>query len=287
MLYWQVGDVRITRVLELDISLPPTEPMLQEATPEELKKYPWLHPNFVTAEGGMLFSVHALLVDAPGMRMVVDTCIGEGKPRKIFGDKAFESPFLKRLADAGWDRNEVDAVLCTHLHFDHVGWNTMLENGRWVPTFPKARYLFGESEFNHWTSHTDEAEQSAVMADSVQPIIDAGLVEFVQTDQRISKEVRLIPTPGHTPGHVSVVIESRGHTAVITGDMLHHPCQIARPAWSPPFDFDVKMSAATRTKLVTEWADAPVLVVGTHFPAPTAGYVVRDGDHFRLHSPPE
>ena len=281
MLSWQVGNVFIKRVVELDITLDPAQPMVPDATPSELSNYPWLYPDFVTAEGAMRFSVHALLVEAPGLRLIVDTCVGEDKPRHLLGGKTLDSPFLARFAEAGWSRETVDVVLCTHLHADHVGWNTFLENGRWVPTFPNARYLFGKDEFTHWLKSGDE-EQVETMADSVQPIVEAGLVEFVDTDQTISREIRLIPTPGHTPGHVSVIIESEGQTAVITGDMTHHPCQFARPDWSPLFDFDRDVSAATRTRLFREWADQPILVIGTHFPAPTAGHLVHDGRGYRF-----
>ncbi|MGA2952841.1 MAG: MBL fold metallo-hydrolase, partial [Caulobacteraceae bacterium] len=169
----------------------------------------------------------------------------------------------------------------THLHVDHVGWNTMLENGRWVPTFPKARYLLGREEYAHWSS-VDEDETQQILADSVRPIFDAGLADLVEMDHVISPEVRLIPSVGHTPGHVCVVIESQGERAVITGDSTHHPCQIAHPDWSPVFDSDQVQSAKTRARLFAEWADEETLVIGTHFSAPTAGRIRRDGTAFRF-----
>ena len=185
------------------------------------------------------------------------------------------------MADAGWSRESVDTVVCTHMHVDHVGWNTMLQDGKWVPTFPNARYLFGRTEFEHWSAEGD-AEQQAILGDSVQPILDAGLAEFVDMDHVLSPQVRLTPTTGHTPGHVSVVIESEGQHAVITGDMTHHPCQMGHPHWSPSFDSDPKAAAATRAKMFAEWADADILVIGTHYAAPTAGRVKRDGAGFRF-----
>jgi glyoxylase-like metal-dependent hydrolase (beta-lactamase superfamily II) len=181
----------------------------------------------------------------------------------------------------GWTRERVDAVVCTHLHVDHVGWNTMRVDGQWVPTFPHARYLIGRREYEHWRGE-DEGETQAILGDSVQPIFDAGLADLVELDHRISPEIRLIPSTGHTPGHVCVRIESEGEAAVITGDMSHHPCQMAHPDWSPAFDGDPAAAAVTRGRLFAEWADQPVLVIGTHYATPTAGRVRRDGDAFRF-----
>jgi glyoxylase-like metal-dependent hydrolase (beta-lactamase superfamily II) len=283
MLSWQVGAVKITRIVELELPVPsgPGNPLFEEATPQSLRAISWLYPNFVNDQDQMLLSIHALLVEAPGMRLVVDTCIGNDRPRSITGGQPLASAFLQSMAEAGWSRESVDAVVCTHLHVDHVGWNTMLQDGAWVPTFPKARYLIGKNEFAHWSAEGDE-EQQVILSDSVQPVLDAGLAEFVEMDCRISPELRLTPSTGHTPGHVSVLIESEGETPVITGDMTHHPCQLAHPEWSPPFDSDPKAAATTRARMFAEWADKPILVIGTHYAAPTAGHVRRDGDSFRF-----
>jgi glyoxylase-like metal-dependent hydrolase (beta-lactamase superfamily II) len=189
--------------------------------------------------------------------------------------------FLEHMAEAGWARESVDAVLCTHLHVDHVGWNTMLQDGKWAPTFPNARYLIGRRELEHWTAEGDE-EQQTILSDSVKPVFDAGLAELIEPDYRISPEIRLVPTPGHTPGHVSVVIESEGQRAVITGDMTHHPCQLVHPDWGPHVDSDPAQAAATRRRMFAEWADQPTLVIATHYPDPTAGHVRRDGNAFRF-----
>jgi len=255
--------------------------MLAEATPEALRRSPWLYPHFVNDQDELLLSIHALLVEAPGLRLVVDTCIGNDKARRFLGGGALSTPFLQHLADAGWSREGVDAVVCTHLHVDHVGWNTMLQDGAWVPTFPRARYLFGRAEYAHWSAEGGE-EQQAILADSVRPILDAGLADLVELDHRLSPEVRLIPTTGHTPGHVSVMIESEGHRAVITGDMSHHPCQMAHPEWSPRFDHDPDAAATTRARMFAEWADQPILVIGTHYAGPTAGWIRRDGAAYRF-----
>jgi glyoxylase-like metal-dependent hydrolase (beta-lactamase superfamily II) len=282
-LSWQIGDVKITRVVEMELPVPYSEKhsFLRQATPDALRQMPWLQPHFVTAGGALVLSIHALLVDAPGMRLVVDTCIGNDKPRALLRGQALQTTFLDHIAAAGFSREKVDAVVCTHLHVDHVGWNTMLVDGKWVPTFPNARYLIGRTEFEHWNRET-EGEQPEIMADSVHPIFAAGLAQTVEMDHRISPEIRLLPTPGHTPGHVSVMIESRGECAAITGDMMHHPCQVTRPDWISEFDSDRDAGAARRDAMVRAWADKPILVIGTHFAAPTAGHIVRHGGGYRF-----
>lgn len=283
MLTWQVGEVRITRIVEMELPIAYDErrPFLAQARPEALAATPWLYPHYVTEEGHLRLSIHALLVDAPGLKLVVDTCIGNDRPRRFIGGRPLATPFLEHLAAAGWSREGVDAVVCTHLHVDHVGWNTMLKGDRWVPTFPAARYLIGRREYDYWSA-VDDAEQLAIMADSIAPVFDAGLVDLVEMDHRLSAEIRLTPTPGHTPGHVSVTIESRGEKAVITGDTLHHPCQMAHPDWSPAFDTDPVASQVTRRALLEDATDQGVLFIGTHFAAPTAGRVKRDGRAYRL-----
>jgi glyoxylase-like metal-dependent hydrolase (beta-lactamase superfamily II) len=280
MLSWQVGRVKITRIVEMDLPVQ-AESFLPQATAAELRKSSWLYPHFVGEDNTLKLSIHALLVEAPGLRLVVDTCIGNDRPRSITGGQPLATPFLQHLAEAGWSREGVDAVVCTHLHVDHVGWNTMLEGGKWVPTFPRARYLIGRREYDFWSAEGG-AEQQTILGDSVKPIFEAGLAELVELDHVISPEIRLVPSTGHTPGHVSVMIASEGAQAVITGDMTHHPCQLAHPDWSPPFDSDRKASAATRARLFAEWADQATLVIGTHYAAPTAGRLVRDGAAYRM-----
>jgi glyoxylase-like metal-dependent hydrolase (beta-lactamase superfamily II) len=283
MLRWKIGDVRVTRIVELEFPwrYSPQYPFIKEARPEALRDIPWLYPHYVTADDALVLSVHALLVDAPGLRLIVDTCVGNDRPREFTLGRALQTPFLDHLKEAGWPRENVNAVVCTHLHVDHVGWNTMLDGDKFVPTFPNARYLIGRKEFEHWNSETEE-ERLRIMADSIAPIFDAGLAQMVEMDHRISPEIRLMPTTGHTPGHVSVVIESKGRTAIITGDVFHHPCQMARPDWAPAFDVDQAAATRTRHNFLKEFADRPVLVIGTHFAAPTAGHIVRDGAAYRF-----
>ncbi len=273
-LRWQIGDVRITRVAEL-AGLPfHSTFMFPESTPELVQRHTWLTPHFAQQDGRLLGSIHSFVIESGKRRIIVDTCIGNDKARAIKTWSMLQGPFLTDLALAGFPADSIDTVLCTHLHVDHVGWNTRLVEGKWVPTFPKACYLFGRREWEHWTSAAAEHRDGDVMGDSVRPIIDAGLAELVDMDQVLTPEVRLEPTPGHTPGHVSVRISSRGEEAVITGDLMHHPLQCAEPDLSNNFDFDAAVARHTRRDFLARYSNRPVLVLGTHFAPPTGGWVV-------------
>jgi len=278
MLKWRVGNVRITQIVELTTaSLGPY--LLPQATPERLLPVPWLKP-FLDETGKIILSMHSLVVESEGQTLVVDTCIGNDKPRSYPRWNLMQSDFLQRFEAAGFATDTVDIVMCTHLHVDHVGWNTRLVDGVWQPTFANARYLFAEDEWAYWRN--EPQEYGPVIEDSVQPIIDAGMADLVADDHRITDEVWLESTPGHTPGHVSVHIASQGEEAVITGDMIHHPCQIAHADWSSTADWDAVMSCGTRESFIKRYADQPVLIIGTHFAGPAAGRIVRDGDAYRL-----
>jgi glyoxylase-like metal-dependent hydrolase (beta-lactamase superfamily II) len=246
---------------------------MPKATPEAIKKIDWLFPHYVTEEGFIKLAFQVFLVEAPGLRLVVDTCIGNDKPRHMLGGNSLQTSFLEHLATAGWSRESVDLVVCTHLHVDHVGWNTMKDGDAWVPTFPNARYLFGATEYEYW-SKSDDEDQVAIMLDSIKPVFEAGLVDLVETNHVISDEIKLIPTVGHTPGHVSVILESGSQNAMITGDFMHHPCQIAHPDWTVTFDEDPEAAASCRKRILEELADSATLVIGTHFSKPTAGRII-------------
>ena len=285
-LRWQIGDVRVTRVVE-HVSNGIGKRVLPQATPDELRQIPWLYPDYVDQDDRLLLSVHALVVETPDLRLIVDTCVGNDKQRRYRAWNQLQLPFLEHLGLAGYPPESIDRVLCTHLHVDHVGWNTRLvgegDSRHWAPTFPNARYLFGRDEWQHWQNATeDPLAQDPVLDDSVRPILDAGLADLVATDHQVCPEVQLRPSPGHTPGHVSVWISSRGEQAVITGDSIHHPCQCVHPDWSAAPDFDPEQSRATRRALLEQCASEPILLIGTHFAGATAGRVVRDGDAYRL-----
>lgn len=278
---WQIGDVTVTKIVEMETT-GDAQWILPDATADAIKDIEWLRPEFMNEEGQLRFSVHALVVETPDRCIVVDTCVGNEKERLPYEDwHQLQTGFLDDFAEAGFDRNTVDNVLCTHLHLDHVGWNTMLVDGQWIPTFPSARYLMAADEFEYWRAQDLPLEQ-AVFADSVAPVFDAGLVDLVQTNHQICKEVDLVPTLGHTPGHVSVRIRSGGQQALITGDFIHHPCQMARLHWGSTADVDSAEAHATRRRVFAEYAGTPTLIIGTHFAGATAGHIVADGDAYRL-----
>lgn len=277
---WQIGRVTVSRVVEMVMPIPPTM-LLPEATPENLQPLSsWLKPHFLHDDHRVPLSIHTFLIRSEEATILVDTCIGNDKPRDFPDWNRRQSDFLDQLAARGAPANAVDLVMCTHLHVDHVGWNTRLVNERWVPTFPNARYLFGRQEWDYWKDEVDPFGREA-RDDSIVPILEAGLADLVETDHRLTGEVSLVPTPGHTPGHVSVLIESMGERAIITGDLFHHPCQFARPRWVDTADVDTALAASTRESFMERFSDG-TLVLGTHFASPTGGRVVRDGDRFRF-----
>ena len=268
---WRIGKVKVTRVVEMEVT-GGTRFILPDATREAVRRYRWLYPHFMDDAGNLVMSIHALVVDSGERRIVVDTCVGNDKQRAIPAWSNLQTSFLADLETAGYPPASIDTVLCTHLHVDHVGWNTMLLDGEWVPTFPEARYLVAETEWRYWR---DVESSRDVLDDSVRPVIDAGLVDFVAESHRLCDEVWLEPTPGHTPGHVSVHIASDGENALITGDCIHHPCQMTRTDWCSSADYDQVQGRQTRESLLERVADSDVLLIGTHFATPTAGHVRR------------
>ena len=276
---WKVGRVKITKVVEME-TVGSTRFILPLASNEEIRKLPWLIPHFATEEGRLKMSIHALVVETPARRIVVDTGLGnhkQGRSIPTWNDR--NGPFLETMTAAGFPPDSIDTVLCTHLHVDHVGWNTKLEGGQWVPTFAKARYVFGKIETEHWRHHSDEPDKAAIFNNSVKPILDAGKADLVASDAKISDEITLIPTPGHSPGHMSLHIRSDGETGLLMGDVAHHPCQMAHLDWSSTADFDPRQAAATRRELLSRFADTSTLVIGGHF---GAGHIKRDGDAFKF-----
>ncbi len=281
-----LGRLRIDAVVE---RAGPTRPtwLLPDAAPDAVERHrAWLAPRFLDDKGRFLQSIHTFVVRAPDVTVLVDTCVGNDKDRG--GRQPFHmmsTAFLDDLRAAGIAPESVDVVICTHLHVDHVGWNTRLDNGRWVPTFPRARHLFGRREWEHWSSERDD-DTMRIMADSVKPVLDAGLATLVDSDHRVSDELWLEPTPGHTPGHVSVRLRSGGDDAVITGDLMHHPIQMAEPNWCSHFDVDPDAARKTRRAFCERYAGGGVTVLGTHFHDPTAGRIVRHGETWRFEALP-
>jgi glyoxylase-like metal-dependent hydrolase (beta-lactamase superfamily II) len=287
---WQIGQMKITQVVEAGPS--PTSPkfLFKDPPADLVQQHPWLFPHFAQADGKLLMSVHAFVIESAGRTIVVDTCVGNDKPRQNPGWNRLQTNFLADLAAAGFAPERIDTVLCTHLHVDHVGWNTRWDGGKWVPTFPNARYLFARTEWQHWAdeaaarraANPDAGPEDDVFGDSVQPIVDAGLADLVAMDHRLTDAVWLEPTPGHTPGHVSVRIRSGGQDAVITGDLMHHPIQCSEPDRLVKFDSDATMARETRRRFLACCAADRSLVLGTHFAHPTAGRVVAAGAAWRF-----
>ena len=284
---WQVGETTITKIEE--IVYPEFSDVIPAATPDVVKQVKWLFPHFVTEEGMLSLSIHSLIVETPSAKLIVDTCIGNDRDRNPFEVMhMLSTSYMEDMKAAGYHPDGIDFVLCTHLHLDHVGWNTHLVDGKWVPTFPNASYLFGKQDLEFWgaAKPDDENEfmqiQSRVFEDSMQPVLDAGLAKPIEGPAEVCEGVRLVPTPGHTPGHCSVLIESAGESAMITGDFVHHPIQFWDPNLVSPFDVDNDAAVATRHRVFGEYADSPTLIIGTHFAGPTAGKLVKDGDTYRL-----
>jgi glyoxylase-like metal-dependent hydrolase (beta-lactamase superfamily II) len=276
---WKVGKIRITKVVELE-TVGSTRFILPLATNDEIQKLPWLIPHFATDEGRLKMSIHSLVVETPKHRIVVDTGLGNDKKGRnvpTWNDR--NGPFLETLTAAGFPPESIDTVLCTHLHVDHVGWNTRLVGGKWVPTFANARYVFGKTEYEHWRDHSTDGAHVAVFNDSVKPIMDAGKAELIGSDAKLTDEITMIPTPGHSPGHMSIHIKSDGEEGLLTGDVAHHPCQMAHLDWSSTADSDPRQSVVARRELFSRFADTPTLVIGGHY---NPGHIRRDGAAFKF-----
>lgn len=281
---WKIGDVEIFQIVEMiDNELFST--FIPEATPSAVLKHKWLKPHYIGESGNLKAQVQSFVIKTDGKHVLIDTCNGNDKNRPgmpTWGN--LNTDFLEKFVRIGINPEEVDYVACTHLHFDHVGWNTKLENGKWTPTFTNAQYLFSQDEYNYWIKKPDnevEDDHNGIV-DSVVPIVESGRAQFIADNFQLDQNVRFIPTPGHTPHHISVVIESKGERAVISGDVMHHPCQIAETKWTTLADTYPKQTIETRIKFLEEYADTNTLIIGTHFPYPVAGYIVKKNSGFEL-----
>lgn len=312
---WQVGKIKVTEVHELQIEAGLLDGLIAQATPEVVLGIDWMS-DYANDAGQTLWDIHSYVVDTGDHRILIDAGCGNDKnyPMQPVWT-GLNTAFLGRLEEAGYSRDDIDIVLCTHLHLDHVGWFAMKDaDGDWVPTFPNARLMLVREEYeahlNQLTPTTEAAapadegsddedvdliaraflaDESAlatqtklIQEESIQPVIDAGLLELVPTNGHIVDGVRYESTPGHTSAHHSVRLESDGVSAFVTGDFIHHPMQIARPDWSSTGDFDGDASARNRRAFLESSAGTDLLVLGTHFTGPGAGYIVQDGDGFRL-----
>jgi glyoxylase-like metal-dependent hydrolase (beta-lactamase superfamily II) len=282
---FRVGNVTITSVLEEETPHIPPEFFFPDATAAEVARYPDLVPDYADEQGNVTLRVQAFVIEAGSRRVLVDPCVGNGKKRPLVFWNEMSWPFMERFADAGFTTDAIDTVVHTHLHADHVGWGTHLVDGEWVPTFTRARHLYTERELDYCKGNDDPGVEN-VYADSVEPVVDAGLADLVAEDADLGDGLRLEPTTGHTPGHVSLWVESDGETALITGDFLHHPVQCAEPAWAEIGDSDADEARATRRRMFARLAETGALMLGTHFAGSPAGRVVAEGDAWRFRPAP-
>ncbi|MFE0043346.1 MBL fold metallo-hydrolase [Streptomyces albireticuli] len=286
---WTVGDITVHRVDETPLPPETGAWLLPDATAEVVTGHEWLRPDFAGPDGVLRVDSHSFALVVDGLRVLVDTGVGNGKTRANPAWHDLRTDYLARLADAGFTPGNVDLVVLTHLHTDHVGWNTRLVDGEWVPTFPHARYLTSKAEYDFWAAYDMDEARRAMFADSVLPVERAGLLDLVDIPDGgldVAGGLRLVPAPGHTPGQVAVEVRSGGAVALITGDSLHHPVQLAHPGIGSCVDIDPVRAEETRRALLARLAGTGGLVLGTHFPPPTAGRVVAEGDAYRLEAVP-
>ncbi|GAA5099728.1 MBL fold metallo-hydrolase [Nocardia iowensis] len=284
---WHVGSLVVHRVDEVPLPPPTGSWLFPTATTALIAEQRWLHPDFADEEGALRLSSHTFAVKASGLRILVDTGIGNGKTRANPAWHNLRSDYLRRLSAVGFAPDAVDLVIMTHLHTDHVGWNTYAVDGTWMPTFPNARYLASRTEWEFWAGYDMDAPRRQMFRDSIDPIEDAGLLDLIDVPDAgtdIIPGLQLIPTPGHTPGQVAVRLDDGEAAALITGDCIHHPIQLAHPDIVSCVDIDPTQAAATRRTLLASLADTDTLLLGSHFPPPTAGRVIRVADTYRLTS---
>jgi glyoxylase-like metal-dependent hydrolase (beta-lactamase superfamily II) len=282
-----IGDVTITSIIERDGpwrapgQMFPNAPADQiEATLKELEP-----ETYDVASGKMVITYQTYVVRTPRHTILVDTCTGEDKGYPAPMDFP-KQPWLDGLKAEGLSFDDIDYVMCTHLHIDHSGWNTVLRDGRWVPTFPRAKYVFHKREYAAWEASTKAGETrpgggGSVFTMNCEPVVAAGQALLVDDDFSLDDCITIEPTPGHTPCHCCVHINSGGQHAVITGDLMHHALQIHRPSWSTMFCWDPIEAADSRTRFLASVADTDTKLLPIHFPNPSVGRVESNGDRFR------
>jgi glyoxylase-like metal-dependent hydrolase (beta-lactamase superfamily II) len=261
---WQVGSVRVTKVPQMTWHIP-LWGLVPEATEAGCAEVaPGLLPD-----AAVEVSVHGLVVETDDRRILVDTCAGHDPAaerildlvRSVGTIDEHQRDVRSAIEAAGWAADDIDTVVCTHLHFDHVGGNCV--DG--APAFPGARYVIAGDEWEHWSAHSVDDHDRAGIEIGVRPLVEHGLVDLVDPDHRLTDEVRLVPTPGHTPGHVSVEISSGGEEAVITGDLVHHPIEFLAPQWVMSADVDGAQNEGTRRAFMDRYGNGSTLLLGTHF----------------------
>jgi glyoxylase-like metal-dependent hydrolase (beta-lactamase superfamily II) len=281
---FKIGDTIVHRIIEMECGFTPALEFLPALTPERLNESrPWMKsPMALDDKDCLVLCFQAYIIRTGKHVILVDSCVGNDKdrPARPIWHMKTDSVFMDGLKEVGLSVNDIDFVLCTHLHVDHVGWNTRLENGRWVPTFPKAKYLFSKTELDFWLAENDKATVPPI-ADSVIPIVEAKRHQLVTSDYGLNDLVQLVPTPGHTIDHYAVTLGKGGKDAIFTGDFIHTPLQAKWPDLAMRIDYDGKQSSATRWKLLESLCDTNTQCCFAHFPSPSRGYVKRWGDGFK------
>jgi glyoxylase-like metal-dependent hydrolase (beta-lactamase superfamily II) len=283
----RIGEITVHRIVEQEAPFFAPLDFFPTLTKDLLDEHlGWLQPRYIDpATGKLILCIQSYLVQTPQHNILIDSCVGNHKPRpaRPFWNMLNSDRFEKGLAATGLTVNDIDYVMCTHLHTDHVGWNTRLENNRWVPTFPNAKYVFADRELAHWTQrHKENPTAYPWVTDSVLPIVEAKRVEIVKSDHALNDVVQLIPSPGHTIDHYSVQIGKRGNDALITGDMIHSPLQARYPELGMMADFDSTQAGQTRRRLFERFCDSSTLMCTAHFPSPSTARITRWADGFRL-----
>ena len=280
----KVGNTTIYRIVEQEgpfFEMLKFFPALTKEVLEENRA--WLQPRFMSPKDELMLCIQSYLVQTPHHNILIDTCVGNDKPRpaRPFWNMMKSDRFEKGLAATGLGIDDIDFVMCTHLHVDHVGWNTRLQDGRWVPTFPRARYVFADRELEYWTKRQkDDATTCPWVTDSVLPIVAANRVDIVKSQYAFNDLVNLIPTPGHTIDHYSVQVGKSGADCVITGDMIHSPLQARYPEFGMMSDYDSPQAGRSRRELFGRFCDTSTLMCTAHFPSPSTGRFVRWKDAF-------
>jgi glyoxylase-like metal-dependent hydrolase (beta-lactamase superfamily II) len=282
-LKFTVGDLSIHRLIEQETTFLPALDLFPTLSPDVLAQdRDWMRKDGAIVESDVLIlSFQSYVVRTPHHTILIDSCIGNDKPRpaRPKWNMKTDDTYMRALNAAGFSAGDIDFVMCTHLHVDHVGWNTKLEGGRWVPTFPKARYIFGKTEYDYWTEQNARAEVPP-FADSVLPVVEAKRADIVGSDFGVGDHLRILPTPGHTPGHVAFAMGRAKDDAVFVGDIMHSPLQLQHPELSPRFDVDQAQAAATRKNLLERYCDTDTLCCTAHFPSPSTGKIRRKGNGF-------
>ena len=288
---YKLGELEIHRAIESEVPIFDTFTFFPDATRDVVEaNKDWLMPRYIDPKTiEVILCIQSYVIKTSYHTILVDTCVGNHKSRPARPSWHMQnSPFIEELATVGVHPEEVDFVLCTHLHVDHVGWNTKLLDGRWVPTFPNAKYIFSRNEFELWAARYEKGETvpvPLVYEDSVLPIVEAGQAIIVEDTHQIDDGMWLEPAPGHTPGHVMLNLKSGEETALMSGDVIHHPLQLIRPQWSSRACEDPQLSAVSRTKMLERVADTNTLLCPAHFGSPTMGHVIShatDGFRYRL-----